>query len=78
MVEYDFALEERISVDAGYVAMMDATCTMTIQSVPGLKNKLLSGEGLFNTVITESGHVVLQAMPIFKIVGSIVNLYNNE
>lgn len=73
IVEYDLALGESIIVDTGYVAVMDATCTMTTQSVPGLKNKLLGGEGLFNTVITGPGHVVLQTMPISKIAGSIAN-----
>lgn len=71
VVEYDLAIGEKIIVDTGYVALMDATCTMTTQSVPGLKNKLLGGEGLFHTVITGPGHVVLQTMPMSKLVESI-------
>ena len=43
---------------------MDATCTMTIQTVKGLKNVVLGGEGLFNTVVTGPGRVWLQTMPI--------------
>ena len=39
-VEYDLAPGQKIVVDTGYVAVMDATCTMTTQSVPGLKNKM--------------------------------------
>ena len=29
--------------------MMDATCTIDIQMVKGVKNVLFGGEGLFNT-----------------------------
>jgi uncharacterized protein (AIM24 family) len=37
---------------------------MDIQSVKGAKNMLLGGEGIFNTVVTGPGKVVLQTMPI--------------
>lgn len=74
-VEYDLASGQQIVVDTGYVAVMDATCTMTTQSVPGIKNKLLGGEGFFNTVITGPGHVVLQTMPISAIAGSLAQFF---
>ena len=51
-------------VDTGYLAAMDDTCTMEIVSVPGVKNKLFGGEGLFNTVVHGPGHIILQSMPI--------------
>ena len=50
---------------------MDATCTMTTQSVAGMKNKLLGGEGFFNTVVTGPGKVVLQTMPITSVAAAI-------
>ncbi len=62
--EYELAAGERIIVDTGYIAAMDATCSMDIQSVKGAKNMLLGGEGIFNTVVTGPGKVVLQTMPI--------------
>lgn len=71
-VEYDLAPGQQIIVDTGYVAVMDATCTMTTQTVPGLKNKVFGGEGFFNTVITGPGHVVLQTMPITSVASSLV------
>lgn len=74
-VEYDLAPGQKIVVDTGYVAVMDATCTMETQSVPGLKNKLLGGEGFFNTVITGPGHVVLQTMPISAIASSLAQFF---
>jgi uncharacterized protein (AIM24 family) len=36
-----------------------------------MKNKLLGGEGLFNTIITGPGHVILQTMPANKLADSI-------
>lgn len=59
---------EQLIVDTGYMAMMDATCTMNIKQVSGLKNKFLGGEGWFNTVITGPGNVTVQSHPISKIV----------
>lgn len=72
-VEYDLVAGQSIIVDTGYVALMDATCTMTTTSVPGIKNKMLGGEGFFNTVVTGPGRVVLQTMPISAIAGNIAS-----
>ena len=63
IVEHVLAPGQRIVIDTGYLAMMDGTCTMSIESVKGLKNKLLGGEGFFNTVVTGPGKVALQTMP---------------
>lgn len=71
-VEYQLEAGQKIIVDSGNLALMDATCQLTTQSVPGMKNKLLGGEGLFHTVITGPGHVVLQTMPISTIAQSII------
>ena len=64
IVEYDLAPGQQIVIDTGYLAAMDATCNIEIQTVKGLKNKLLGGEGFFNTVVTGPGKVYLQSMPI--------------
>lgn len=69
--EYVLAAGQSMIVDTGYLAAMDATCTMDIVSVPGVKNALFGGEGLFNTVVTGPGRVYLQTMPISKIASSI-------
>ena len=71
IVEYELGAGQSIVVDTGYVAAMDATCTMDIQSVPGLKNKLLGGEGFFNTVVTGPGKVMLQTMPVNSVAAAI-------
>ena len=71
-VEYELQAGQQIILDTGYLAAMDATCSMDIQTVPGLKNKLLGGEGLFNTVVTGPGKVILQSMPINQLQSVIV------
>ena len=44
---------------------------MTIEQVEGMKNILFGGEGLFNTVVEGPGKVVVQSMPIQKLVRNI-------
>ena len=66
-VEYSLAPGQQLIVDTGNLAMVDATCQIDIQTVPGVKNILFGGEGLFNTVITGPGHVWLQTMPISNV-----------
>ncbi|MGO5053262.1 TIGR00266 family protein [Lachnospiraceae bacterium LCP25S3_G4] len=69
IVEYDLQAGQQIVVDTGYLAAMTASCTMEIKSVPGIKNMVFGGEGLFNTVVTGPGHVWLQTMPISNVAG---------
>ena len=49
-VHYTLGAGESIVVDTGYLAAMSESCQMDIVSVPGVKNMLFGGEGLFNTV----------------------------
>ena len=70
-VEYNLGVGEQIIVDTGYLAMMDATCSMDVVTVPGVKNMLFGGEGIFNTVIKGPGRVILQTMPISNVAGAI-------
>ena len=71
VVEYELQAGQQIVIDTGHLAAMSASCTMEIQTVPGLKNKLLGGEGLFNTVVSGPGNVWLQTMPISNVARAI-------
>lgn len=71
VVEYELQPGQQIVIDSGYLAAMSVTCQMDIQTVPGLKNIVFGGEGLFNTVITGPGHVWLQTMPISSVADSL-------
>ncbi len=70
--EYTLAAGQSILVDTGYLAAMDSTCSMDIKKVPGVKNMLFGGEGVFNTEITGPGRVLLQSMPIGQMAGSLI------
>lgn len=68
-VEYDLQAGERIVCDTGVLAVMDGSCTLDVETVKGLKNKLFGGEGFFDTVITGPGKVCLQSMSVAKLAG---------
>lgn len=71
LVEYELKAGEQLVVDTGNVAGFTEGVRMEIQQVPGMKNKLLGGEGLFNTLLTGPGRVWLQTMPISGVAASI-------
>ena len=71
LIEYDLAPGQKMVVDTGNVAGFEPTVGIEIEQVPGLKNKLLGGEGLFNTTLTGPGRIWLQTMPISSVAGAI-------
>ena len=71
LVEYDLAPGQQFVVDTGNVAGFSVGVQMEIRQVPGLKNVLLGGEGLFNTVLTGPGRIWLQTMPISSVASAI-------
>jgi len=73
-VEYTLEAGQQMLIDTGYLAMMDATVQLDIQQVKGVKNMLLGGESLFNTLVTGPGRIVLQTMPITSFASSIASL----
>ncbi len=70
-VEYDLGVGQSMVVDTGYLAAMDSTCSMEIVTVPGVKNMLFGGEGIFNTVVKGPGKITLQTMPISGVAGAL-------
>ncbi len=71
IVEYELAAGQQLVVDTGNILGYEASVKMDIQQVPGLKNKLLGGEGLFNTLLTGPGRVLLQTMPISNLASAL-------
>ncbi len=70
-VRYQLQAGQKLIVDTGHVVLMSSSCSMDIERVHGVKNVLFGGEGLFNTVVTGPGEVVLQTMPTAKLAQSI-------
>ncbi len=69
--EYDLAPGQSMVVNTGYLAAMDATCSMETVTVPGVKNMLFGGEGFFNTVVHGPGRVILQTMPVSAVANTL-------
>ena len=61
--EYTLAAGQSMLIDTGYLAAMEATCSIDIETVKGIGNVLMGGEGLFNTKVTGPGKIWLQTMP---------------
>ena len=71
LMEYILKPGQQIVVDTGNVAGFEPSVQMDIQTVPGAKNMLFGGEGIFNTVLTGPGRVWLQTMPIYNVANAI-------
>lgn len=71
VVSYDLNERQQIIVDTGNLAAMSASVNMEIRKVPGIKNMVFGGEGLFNTVLTGPGKIWLQTMPVSNLAGAI-------
>ena len=71
LIEYQLRAGQQMIVDTGYVAGFESSVSIDIQQVKGMKNKLLGGEGFFNTVLTGPGRIWLQTMPIYGVARAI-------
>jgi uncharacterized protein (TIGR00266 family) len=58
---------ERLLVHAGHVGFHEPSVSFDIQMVPGFRNILFGGEGLFLATLTGPGEVNLQSMPILNL-----------
>ncbi|MGP1589811.1 AIM24 family protein [Oribacterium sp. oral taxon 102] len=67
--EYDLQAGEELVCDTGLVALMDESCQMDVRVVKGLKNKLLGGEGLVDTVVIGPGKAYIQTMSLPRLGG---------
>ena len=67
VLEYELAAGQQMVLDTGHLVAMDTTCSIETQTVKGVKNVLLGGEGLFNTVVSGPGHIWIQSMPISNV-----------
>lgn len=71
--EYTLAPGQQMVVDTGNLAFAESSVRIDVQSVKGAKNVLFGGEGLFHTVVTGPGKIVLQTMPLSSLVSLIAS-----
>jgi uncharacterized protein (TIGR00266 family) len=71
VVNKTLAPGERLYVHAGHVGVHEPSVSFDIQMVPGFRNILFGGEGLFLANLTGPGQVWLQSMPIMNLAEAI-------
>ena len=76
-VEYTLQQGQSMVVDTGNLAMMDDSCSMEVQAVKGVKNMLFGGEGIFHTVVTGPGKIVLQTMPVSGVAAALAPFFHS-
>jgi uncharacterized protein (TIGR00266 family) len=62
--EYELTSGETMKVDPGHIAIFEPSVDYSIERVRGIKNILVSGEGLFLATMTGPGKVWLQTLPL--------------
>lgn len=70
----DLAPGEVVKVDTGNVVAFDQSVQYEIETVKGIKNIFLGGEGLFLTKLTGPGEVVLQTQNFNEFAGRIAKM----
>lgn len=65
---------EKMQLDTGNLAAMEASVSFDIKMLKGVGNILGGGEGMFNTVLTGPGKVWLQTMPAVHFAETLVPL----
>jgi uncharacterized protein (AIM24 family) len=64
VVTYDLSAGETLRVHPGHVGMFESTVNFDITTLPGIRNMLFGGDGLFLAALTGPGRVWLQSLPL--------------
>ena len=71
VVEIDLAAGDELRVHPGHVALFDASISVELTTVPGIKNKIFGGDGLFLARLTGQGRVWLQSISMAALAAAI-------
>ena len=71
IIKKELLAGETIKVDTGCVVAYTANVDFDVQMIRGVKNWMFGGEGLFLAVLTGTGTVWLQSLPISRLAGKI-------
>ena len=64
LVEYDLAPGETMMVHPGHIGLFEASVTMEIQAVKGIKNMLFGADTIFLAKLTGPGKIYLQTLTL--------------
>ena len=70
--EYELGAGETLRVHPGHVGLLDGTVAYELTTVPGLKNKVFGGDGLFLMRLTGPGKVWLQSLNLADLASALV------
>ncbi|MBW0016473.1 MAG: AIM24 family protein [Mycobacterium sp.] len=70
-VAYTLGPGQTLRVHPGHVGMFDASVTFDITRVPGIKNMLFGGDGLFLATLTGPGRIWLQTLTVSNLAHAI-------
>ena len=69
--QYELAAGQKIVLSTGYLAAMEATCSMDIQTVKGAMNVLFGSENMFLTTVSGPGKIYIQTKPISQVASAL-------
>jgi uncharacterized protein (AIM24 family) len=72
VIERDLKPGEQLRVDTGCLVAMQSSVDYDIRTVPGIKNALFGGEGIFLVHLTGPGKVILQTLPFARMADKII------
>ena len=71
LVTKELQAGETLRVHPGHVGAFQSSVSFQITTVPGIKNKIFGGDGIFLAALTGPGKVWLQTLPISKLAHAI-------
>ena len=77
MIVKDLAPGETLRVHPGHVGAFQTSVSFRIITVPGIKNRIFGGNGLFLAALTGPGTVWLQTLPISRLAHQIAEYLPN-
>ena len=78
MITKNLGPGESLLVHPGHVGAFQASVSFQMTTVPGIKNKLFGGDGLFLAVLTGPGTVLLQTLPLSRLAHQIAEYLPTE
>jgi uncharacterized protein (TIGR00266 family) len=78
LVLRDLAPGENLRVHPGHVGAFQSSVSFQITTVPGIKNMIFGGDGIFLASLTGPGRVWLQTLPISKLAHAIEHYLPHE
>jgi uncharacterized protein (TIGR00266 family) len=67
VITKDLAPGETLRVHPGHVGAFQGSVSFQIQSIPGIRNMIFGGDGIFLAALTGPGRVWLQTLPISRL-----------